>query len=119
MKKKFIILILFTIFTSLIQYGCDLATLGNDNVGTGHIKGIVYDADTKLRLSDVEISTSLLAEPIKSDDNGNYYILNINMGTSTQDISVTANKTDYQTAIISASLKAEDTVVVNIPMIHK
>lgn len=116
---KFTTLFILLVFFSILQFGCDLGSLGDDNVGTAHIKGIVFDATSEARLDNVSIESDLGSLNTLSDNSGNFFFLNLNLPTNPKDVKLTASKTDYNTAIITTTLRSGDTSFVYIPMSHK
>ena len=116
---KYFLLINIIILISIFQCGCDISSLGDDNVGVGHVRGIVFDASTEVRLNNISVSSNINSDTMRTDDKGNFFMLNINLSTNPEDIVLTANDNNYNKVSITTSVHSGDTNYVYIPMVHK
>ena len=111
------LLIFIILLTSVWLVGCDLTAISNI-YDTAHIKGVVVDATTQTKLNGVTIITDPPSSTATSDNNGNFFIFNIQMSNATQDVNVIASKDGYLTTSIKVTLHSDDTVQVYIPLLQ-
>ena len=116
MKKNQISTILFLFFIAILISGCQDST--SSEYVNSHIKGFAVDSASRTALDSVTVSITELSQSYKTSTTGYFQFLNIHMPRPTWTVTLVADRNGYNTRTLSLNLIQEDTVNVNVGMLH-